>query len=203
MGLCSLWAFVCHCTDSFPTTRDKGCRATIAFTTTSHSLCTALIASRDPRFYNTASLFTMRLSKVTMPFKLRHECEGSPCCLSRRAGQHLGVVGRDSRSRFTWHHVNTTTHTRPTSPSGLSRTTIPLSLRKGSSPSFSYNQRAPYALQFTPYTSQSDHVLPSCLGRTTPTLDSTSSSALTPSQPGLIFSGLRLRKSRATNSCAM
>lgn len=128
MGLCSLWAFVCHCTDSFPTTRDKGCRATIAFTTTSHSLCTALIASRDPRFYNTASLFTMRLSKVTMPFKLRHECEGSPCCLSRRAGQHLGVVGRDSRSRFTWHHVNTTTHTRPTSPSGLSRTTIPLSL---------------------------------------------------------------------------
>lgn len=130
MGLCPLWAFVCHCTGSFPTTKDKGYRTTMAFTTTSHSICTALIASRNPRLYNAASLFTMRLSKVTMPFKLRPQCEGSPCRLSRHAGQHLGVGGRDSRSRFTWHHVNTTTHTRSTSPSGSSLTTTALSLRR-------------------------------------------------------------------------
>ena len=130
MGLCPPWAFVCHCTGSSPTTKDKGCWATVAFTTTSLSLCTALIASRVPRLYNTASLFTMRLSKVTMPFKLHPQCEGSPCCLSRRAGQHLGVGGRDSRSRFTWDHVNTTPHTRSTSPSGSSRTTTALLPRR-------------------------------------------------------------------------
>lgn len=102
----------------------------MAFTIASHCLCTALIAFRVPRLYDTASLFTMRLSKVTMPFKLRPQCEGSPCCLSRCAGRHLGVGGRDSCSWFTWDHVNTTPHTRSTSPFGSLRTITALLPRR-------------------------------------------------------------------------
>ena len=89
-------------------------------------------ADRVPRPASLQHRFTVHneVVKVTMPFKLRPQCEGSPCCLSRRAGQHLGVGGRDSRSRFTWDHVNTTPHTRSTSPSGSSRTTTALLPRR-------------------------------------------------------------------------
>jgi hypothetical protein len=106
--------------------RTKGSGQQSSFTTTSHTLCTALTASRAPLLYNTASPFTMELRKVTMPFKLRSQREGWACCLSRRARQCLGVVGRESRSSFTWNHVNSTLHTRSTTSPG---STHPLSHR--------------------------------------------------------------------------
>ena len=95
-----------------------------------HTLCTALIASHAPLLYNTTSPFTMELRKVTMPFKLRSKREGWACCLSRRARQCLGVVGRESRSSFTWNHVNSTLHTRSTTSSGSPRNTPALSSRR-------------------------------------------------------------------------
>jgi hypothetical protein len=69
------------------------------FTTTSHSLRMTLIASRVPRLYNTSSPFTMELRKVTTPFKMRSQREGWLCCARDNT---FGVVGRESRSRFTW-----------------------------------------------------------------------------------------------------
>lgn len=66
------------------------------FTLSSHD------ADHVPRLYNTTSLFTTKLRKVTMPFKLGSQHEGCLCCLSRSARQLLGVVGRESCSRFTW-----------------------------------------------------------------------------------------------------
>jgi hypothetical protein len=110
--------------------RTKGSWQQSSFTTTSHSLCIALIPSRAPLLYNTASPFTMGLRQVTMPFKLRSKREGWACCLSRRARQCLGVVGRESRSSFTWNHVNSTLHTRSTTSSGSPRNTPALSSRR-------------------------------------------------------------------------
>jgi hypothetical protein len=42
------WASVRHCVGWCPATKDKGCRATISFTTTSHSFRMTLTASRVP-----------------------------------------------------------------------------------------------------------------------------------------------------------
>lgn len=92
-------------------------------------------------FHNNFTLLSHRADRVPCSASLQHHftvhnevvkshyaiqasspCEGSACYLSRRAGQHLGVGGRESRSWFAWDYVNTTPHTRSTSPSGSSHT---------------------------------------------------------------------------------
>lgn len=122
------------------------------FTLSSHD------ADRVPRpaLHDTASLFTIELRKVTMPFKMRSQREGCLCCLSRSARQHLWC--RRTRVALAVHlvHVNTTSPARTTTSSGSPRNTIAPQPRR----------TVPYCLSVTtkehhtPYTTSSNYTTP-------------------------------------------